>query len=108
MRGLGCCLVDVNVIVRRRVSTRRRMWRWGWGVLSLSVVGCVRSVTVGLAAFVWAGGCCSLSAYPAVGRQIARSGGDRCGEPAMDRIDGGGLCSEFSLTQSIRVRLVGG
>ena len=24
MRGRGCCLVDVNVSVRRRVSTRRR------------------------------------------------------------------------------------
>ena len=25
MRGRGCCLVDVNVSVRRRVSTRRRV-----------------------------------------------------------------------------------
>ena len=25
MRGPGCCPLDVNVIVRRRVSTRRRV-----------------------------------------------------------------------------------
>ena len=46
MRGLGCCPVDVNVTMRRRVSTRRRIVVRDFGVAILlrGVVGCAYQV----------------------------------------------------------------